>query len=89
MGVTGPGDSAPGFSAATRVLGRDEPCVAHELGRLAEALKSTDLCDDGYRGKLRDTAQGLQRIDDRLLLSRCRFDRAIDRQFESSETLAL
>ena len=89
MGVSGAGDAALGLPTAARVLGRDEPGVAHELGGFAEAAEGADLGDDGDGGQLGHAPQRLQRLDDCLLLGGSRFNGAIDGEVEPGQALTL
>ncbi len=58
------------------MLARNQAGVAHELGRLGEALEGADFGDDGDGGQLGHATQSLEGVDERLLYpfgrSRCK-----------------
>lgn len=80
--------AATGLGAAGAFRG-DEPRVAHDLACALEAAECPELGGQRDGGELRDTTQGLQRVDDGFDMDGCRLDGAVDGAFESLDALRL
>lgn len=60
VATTGFGDRAKALAVAARVLARDEPEIARELGRTLEAAPVDDLRRQHHRRVQRDAAEALE-----------------------------